>query len=97
MDDVGKWDAGQKDYYKEVNRAIFPDWDINTWQIKKPTGAVYNEMSRWFLEGQFEAKLKWESSLWELERLCGKKWFNENTVTKGLRGHLSSFYKIASY
>ena len=40
MDDVGKWDAGQKDYYKEVNRAIFPDWDINTWQIKKPTGEL---------------------------------------------------------
>jgi len=97
MNDVGKWEANQTDYYREVNRAIFPDWNINTWQIKKPTGPVYNEMSRWFLEGQFEAKLKWESSLWELERLCGKKWFNENTVTRGLRGHISPFYKITSY
>jgi hypothetical protein len=84
-------------YYKEVNRCIYPDWDHSTWQVKKPTSPIYNEQSKWFLDGDFEAKLKWESSLWELERMCGKKWFNNDTVRNGLRGHLSTRYKIANY
>jgi hypothetical protein len=86
-----------EDYYREVNRSVYPTWDQNTWQIKKPTGAIYNELSKWFFDGNFEARLKWESSLWELERICGKQWFNKNTVTEGLRGHLSPMYKIANY
>ena len=84
-------------YYREVNTSIYPDWDQSTWQIKKPTRAVWNEMSRWFIEGEFEAKLKWINSLHELERVCGPKWFNGNTVYDGLRGHLSPLYKIANY
>jgi len=84
-------------YYAEVNKCVYPAWNHNTWQIKKPTNAIYNEMSQWFLDGNFEAKLKWESSLWELERLCGKKWFNEGSVTKGIMGHISPLYKICNY
>jgi len=83
-------------YYDQVNRCIYPAWNPSTWQIKKPTGAIYNELSKWFFEGGFAAKLKWESALWELERVCGKQWFNEGTVSKGLRGHLSPLYKICS-
>lgn len=86
-----------EDYYRAVNQAIYPAWATNNWQVKKPTGAIYNEMSKWFLDSNLEAKMKWESSLWELERVCGKQWFNENTVKKGLKGHLSTMYKIADY
>ena len=84
-------------YYKQVNRAIFPDWNHNIWQVKKPTSAIYNEQSKWFLDSDLEAKIKWESSIYELERLCGKKWFNDNSVRNGLRGHLSPRYKIRDY
>jgi hypothetical protein len=87
-------------YYYEVNRAVYQDmgWDFNTWQIKKPTNMIYSEMSQWLFDGDFdEAKLKWESSLWELERQLGLKWFNDNTADKGLRGHLSKLYKICDY
>jgi hypothetical protein len=84
-------------YYRQVNRCIYPDWDINTWQVKKPTKAVWNELSRWFIEGEFEAKTKWIASLMELERLCGKQWFNKGTVEEGLKGHLSPLYKISTY
>jgi hypothetical protein len=84
-------------YYKQVNRAIFPDWNHNIWQVKKPTGAIYNEQSKWFLDSDLPAKLKWESSIYELERLCGKKWFNGDSVRNGLRGHLSPKYKISTY
>lgn len=86
-----------EDYYREVNKAIYPKWDPKTWQIKKPTGAIYNELSKWFFDGDFEERIRWESTLWELERVCGKQWFNENSVSKGLRGHLSPMYKIANY
>ena len=54
-------------------------------------------MSRWFIEGDFEAKTKWMNSLHELERICGKEWFNSGTVYEGLRGHLSPLYKIGTY
>ena len=86
-----------ENYYHEVNASVYPDWNPTTWQIKKPTRAVWNELSRWFIEGEFEAKIKWENSLWELERVCGKLWFNNNTVKDGLRGHLSPLYKITTY
>jgi hypothetical protein len=84
-------------YYREVNHAIYPDWNPSTWQIKKPTKAVWNELSHWFISSQLDAKIKWVNSLVELERVCGKKWFNNSTVEEGLRGHLSPLYKIASY
>lgn len=84
-------------YYKEVNRCIYPDWDHTTWQIKKPTGAIYNELSKWFLTDHLSERMKWESSLHELERICGKKWFNGNSVANGITGHLSPMYKISDY
>lgn len=84
-------------YYRQVNRAIYPLWDHDIWQVKKPTSAIYNEQSKWFLDSDLEAKLKWESSIYELERLCGKQWFNENSVRNGLKGHLSPLYKVADY
>lgn len=85
-------------YYAEVDVCCYPTWDhTNFFKVKKPTGAIYNELSKWFFDDHLEARLRWESSLWELERLCGKKWFNDNTVTKGLNGHLSPLYKIATY
>lgn len=86
-----------EDYYREVNQSIYPDWNINTWQIKKPTKAVWNELSRWFLEGDFEAKTKWIASLHELERVCGKQWFNNGTVAEGLKGHISPLYCVGTY
>ena len=86
-----------EDYYREVNFSIYPDWNANTWQVKKPTRAVWNELSRWFIDSDFEAKIKWVNSLHELERICGKQWFNNNTVKDGLRGSLSPMYKIADY
>lgn len=84
-------------YYKQVNKAIYPMWDHNTWQVKKPTSAIYNEQSKWFLDSNLEARMRWESSIFELERLCGKKWFNDGSVRNGLKGHISPMYKIADY
>lgn len=87
-------------YYYEVNRAVYQNvgWDFNTWQVNKPTNMIYSEMSQWMFDGDFdEAKLKWESSLWELERQLGQNWFNDNTANNGLRGHLSKLYKICDY
>ena len=86
-----------QNYYKMVNKVIYPDWDQSIWQIQKCKEPIYTELAKWFLDSNLEEKFKWESSLFELERMCGKKWFNQNTVKKGLRGHLSPWYKINSY
>jgi hypothetical protein len=95
MNNIGTFH--DEDYYREVNACIYPDWDPGIWQIRKPTKAVWNELSRWFIEGELEARTRWVNSLVELERICGKKWFNNNTVEEGLRGHLSPLYKITTY
>lgn len=92
---LGAWH--DRFYYHEVNKAIYADWDMSTWQISKPTGPIYNEMSKWFLDDHLQARMKWESSLWEIERQIGKQWMNNNTIKDGLRGHLSKFYKICDY
>ena len=84
-------------YYSEVNRAVYQGmgWDYETWQIQKPTNMIYSEMSQWLFDGDFdEAKIKWENSLWELQRQMGLQWFNDGRVENGLRGHLSKLYKI---
>jgi len=85
------------EYYQAVNYCVYPDWDINTWQIKKPTSDGRDQVGKWFFDIGDGAVHKWESSIKELERLCGKQWFNGNSVTNGYRGHLSSKYKITSY
>jgi len=82
------------DFYQIVNRIVYPKWYHNLWQIKKPTSSTYHEVSKWFLDSNTPELLRWESSLWELERQLGSKWFNNNTVIDGLKGHISKLYKI---
>jgi hypothetical protein len=84
-------------YYWHVNRLMYPDWNHDTWQIKKPTSPTYSEMCRWFFDNHLSERLQWESSLHRLEEACGKHWFNNNTVNEGIKGHLSPLYKISSY
>jgi hypothetical protein len=95
INDVGK--SHGEEYYRAVNFCIYPDWDLNTWQIKKPTSDVDDQVGKWFLDSNSEAVHKWRSSINELERLCGKKWFNKDSVNNGYRGHLSPMYKVADY
>lgn len=84
-------------YYRAVNHCIYPDWNLDTWQIKKPTSDVQDQVGQWFLDTQPEAVHAWKSSIYELERLCGNQWFNNDSVMHGFRGHLSPMYKIADY
>lgn len=83
--------------YQIVNRIIYPDWNHGLWQIKKPTSATYHEMSQWFLESNTPEFNKWESSLKELQKQIGSKWFNNGTVRDGLSGHISKLYKVGEY
>jgi hypothetical protein len=82
------------DFYQISNRIIYPRWDHNLWQIKKPTSSTYHEVSKWFLDSDTIELKRWESSLGELERQIGTKWFNNNTIADGLNGHISKLYKI---
>ena len=85
------------EYFPMINRIIYKDWNINTWQIKKPTSDVVDQVGKWFFDGKYEAERKWMSSVEELGRLCGNKWFNNQDVMNGYVGHLSPFYTISYY
>jgi hypothetical protein len=85
------------DLYRIINSIVYPNWDHNFWQIKKPTNPTYDETCQWFLDSNTTEFNRWESSLVELENQLGKKWFNNGTVRDGLRGHISNLYKIADY
>lgn len=83
--------------YKMINRIIYPNWDHDLWQIKKPTGATYDENSAWFFDKTLPEFRMWEDSLKDMERQLGSKWFNNNTFVNGLRGHISELYDITTY
>jgi len=95
MNNVAQGHVG--DYFPEINKIIYQDWNPNTWQIKKPTSDVVDQVGKWFFDGQYNAERKWMSSVQELGRICGDKWFNNNNVMNGFGGHLSPLYKIATY
>jgi hypothetical protein len=84
------------DYYMMINPVIYPDWDPNTWQVKKSTSTVKDEFGKWFFDlAPSEYQQNWQNGLHEMERLIGTKWFNNNTVDEGFVGCPSKFYKIA--
>jgi len=79
------------DFYNLCNRIIYPKWYGNLWQIKKPPVIG---ISTWLFDSKSDSLTQWKNSLWELERQLGSKWFNNNTVIDGLKGHISKLYKI---
>lgn len=83
--------------YKIINRVIYPNWNHDLWQIKKPTGSTYDENSAWFFNENLPEFKMWEDSLKDMERQLGSKWFNNNTFVDGLRGHISELYDITTY
>jgi hypothetical protein len=83
------------EYYKTVDRIVYPDWDHGFWQIDKCSNTtVGHELTGWFYDPDTTHFKKWKSSLDELERQLGKQWFNKGNIYKGLKGHNSSMYKV---
>lgn len=85
------------DYHQMIHPLIYPDWDVNTWQIKKSTSTVTDEFGKWFFDlAPTESKQQWKNGLVELERLLGKQHFNNNSVWGGIVGAYSKLYKIGN-
>jgi hypothetical protein len=83
------------DYYQLIHPVIYPSWNTNTWQIKKSTSSVIDEFGKWFFDlAPEESKTNWRNGIVEMERLVGTRYFNDQTVWKGLVGSYSKFYKI---
>ena len=85
------------EFYKVINPIVYPSWDTNTWQIKKPTSAVYDEFAKWFWDiGPAATQKRWHEGLNEVERQLGSRWFNKGSIMNGMIGSYSKFYKIGS-
>lgn len=83
------------EYYQMIHPIIYPSWNTNTWQIKKPTGTVIDEFSQWFFDlAPAESQQRWKSGVNEVERQLGKRWFNNGNIYDGMIGNYSKFYAI---
>lgn len=76
---------------------IYPMWNKNVWQIKKPSNPIASETLKWVFDSAKtkETKKQWFASIKEVERQIGGRHFNNNSVMSGLTGCYSKFYKIA--
>ena len=93
MADIGSFHRAE--YYNMVNPIIYPEWNVNTWQVKKSTSAVKDEFGQWFFDmAPEEAYKSWKEGINEMERLIGTRWFNGESVNNGFIGCNSRFYKI---
>lgn len=85
------------EYYDVVNPIIYPEWNTNTWQVKKSTSSVKDEFGQWFFDmAPEEAYKSWKEGINEMERLIGTRWFNGGSVNNGFIGCNSKFYRIGS-
>jgi hypothetical protein len=85
------------DYYKMIHPLIYPNWDTNTWQIKKSTSTVKDEFGKWFFDlAPEESKKNWINGVKEMERVVGQQHFNKSSVMEGLVGSYSTFYKVGN-
>ena len=92
---LGSWHNAN--YYNVINPIVYPGWDMGTWQIKKPTHSVRDEFCKWFYDyAPQDKQKKWLDSLGELERMLGKRWFNQGSAHEGLVGSFSKFYKVGT-
>jgi hypothetical protein len=83
------------DYYQMIHPIIYPSWNTQTWQIKKPTSSVRDEVGKWFFDlAPAETQKKWTEGIQEMERQVGQRWFNNQTVHDGLIGSYSKFYAV---
>jgi len=83
------------DYYQMIHPIIYPNWNNNTWQIKKPTSSVTDEVGSWFFNMAPEKSMnQWRNGVLEMERLVGQRHFNQQSVWQGLIGCYSKFYYI---
>lgn len=91
-------DKGQfhmAEYYRMIHPIIYPDWNNDTWQIKKSTNSVTDEFGKWFFDlAPDDSKRRWKDGIIEMERLVGQRYFNDQTVWKGLVGCYSKLYRI---
>ena len=76
---------------------IYPMWNKNVWQIKKPSNPIASETLKWVFDSAKtkETKKQWFAGIKEVERQLGSRHFNNNSVMSGLTGCYSKFYKIA--
>lgn len=88
-------DWHKEQYYKYINRLVFPDWDHNIFQVKKPTGPTYNELDSWFLQDTTTDAFKiWEAGLDRINNILPNEWLNKGDIRNGIVGMWATFYDL---
>lgn len=92
----GEWNTPYADlYYDMVKRLIYPTYNHNTWQTKKPTSATYTDHDYWFINSKdLMAREHWLAGLAELQRLIEPRFFNGGLVDNGYVCHWSKWHQF---
>lgn len=89
----------RNNYENAVRNLIYPYWDRNRFQVKKPSSSVWCELDNWmYTEDNAESSVlgAWEYSLDYMEQNIEQKHITRNQSGKrdGLVGMTTPFYKI---
>ena len=85
------------EYYQLIHPVIYPNWDTNTWQIKKSKSVVRDEFSQWFFDfAPDRSQQQWKSGIDQISRSINPRFFNDNDVWKGLVVNFSKHYRIGT-
>lgn len=92
-----EWNTPYADlYYDTIKRIIYPTYNHNTWQTKKPTSATYTDHDYWFINSDLAARDHWLAGLDELSKIIDAKYFNGGSVANGFQCHWSKWHKFAT-
>jgi hypothetical protein len=96
--DNAEWNTPYADlYYDMIKRIIYPTYNHDTWQTKKPTSATYTDHDYWFINSDLPAKRHWLAGLDELTRNIDSKFFNGGDVANGYVCHWSKWHKFGNF
>lgn len=95
---MAEWNTPYADhYYNLVKRLIYPTYNHNTWQTKKPTSSTYTDHDYWFIDStDLEARRHWLAGLQELQNRIEPRWFNQGHVKWGFQCHWSKWHQFAT-
>lgn len=93
----GEWNTPYADlYYDTIKKLIYPTYNHNTWQTKKPTSPTYTDHDYWFINQEdLIARQHWLAGLTELQSLIEPKYFNGGDIANGFVCHWSKWHKFA--
>lgn len=94
----GQSSQSKKEYDRIAKQIIYPDWDINTFQVDKPTNVVNNQYDWWMFKllQDYRYLQSWKYGLDSIKDAVDPKYYhlNKSGQFDGWVGFISPFYKL---